>query len=333
MTAFIGRREFITLLGGAAVAWPIAAHAQQPERVRRIGVLMSTAENDPETQGRLDAFRDGLEKLGWMEGRNLVSEYRWGANDLDRTRGSAEQLVALKPEVIFAAPTSAVAAVQRATSTIPIVFAQVADPVADGLVANVSHPRGNITGFAQFEYAIGLKWVELLKQIAPQVTRIAVLYHPDQPASAGYVAAIEAAAGPFAVQVFYVAVRDAAAIQRAIEALAGESNGGLILPPTAFIVAHRALIISLAVRFRLPNIFGVRYFVADGGLASYGVNNIDLYRRAAQYVDRILKGEKPGDLPIQFGTKFELVINLKTARALGLNIPILLLARTDEVIE
>jgi putative ABC transport system substrate-binding protein len=329
----IGRREFITLLGGTTAVWPFAARAQQPERVRRIGVLMSTAENDPETQGRLAAFRDGLEKLGWMEGRNLVSEYRWGANDLDRTRVSAGQLVALKPEVIFAAPTSAVAAVQRATSTIPIVFAQVADPVADGLVANLSHPGGNITGFAQFEYAIGLKWVELLKQIAPQVTRIAVLYHPEQPASAGYVAAIEAAARPFAVQVFSVAVRDAAAIQRAIEALAGEPNGGLILPPTAFIVAHRALIISLAVRYGLPNIFGVRYFVADGGLASYGVNNIDLYRRAAQYVDRILKGEKPGDLPIQFGTKFELVINLKTARALGLNIPILLLARTDEVIE
>jgi putative ABC transport system substrate-binding protein len=326
------RREFITLVGGAAT-WPLAARAQQPERMRRIGVLMSTAENDPISQHRLAALRDGLQKLGWAEGRNLRSEYRWGENDLDRMWVSAEQLVALKPEVIFAAPTSAVVAVQRATSTIPIVFAQVTDPVADGLVASVSHPGGNITGFAQAEYAIGLKWVELLKQIAPQVTRIAVLYDPEQPASAGYVAAVEAAARPFAVQVFSSAVRDAAAIERAIEAFAGEPNGGLILPPTAFIVAHRALIISLAVRYRLPNIFGVRYYVADGGLASYGVDDIDLYRRAAQYVDRILRGEKPGDLPIQFATKFELVINLKTARALGLDIPIPVLARTDEVIE
>jgi putative tryptophan/tyrosine transport system substrate-binding protein len=327
------RREFITLLSGAAAAWPLAARAQQRERMRRIGVLMSTAENDPESQHRLAALRDGLQKLGWAEGRNLRSEYRWGENDLDRMRASAEQLVALKPEVIFAAPTSAVVAVQRATSTIPIVFAQVTDPVADGLVASVSHPGGNITGFAQAEYAIGLKWVELLKQIAPQVTRIAVLYDPEQPASAGYVAAIEAAARPFAVQISSVAMRDAAAIERAIEAFAGEPNGGLILPPTAFIVAHRALIISLAVRYRLPNIFGVRYYVADGGLASYGVDHIDLYRHAAQYVDRILKGEKPGDLPIQFATKFELVINLKTARALGLDIPVPVLARTDELIE
>jgi putative tryptophan/tyrosine transport system substrate-binding protein len=327
------RRDLIMLLGGAAVARPLAAHAQQSERMRRIGVLMATAENDAESQHRLGALRDGLQKLGWTEGRNLRSEYCWGANDLDRMRTCAEELAALKPEVIFAAPTSALVTMHRATSTIPIVFAQVADPVAQGLVASNSRPGGNITGFATYEYAVGLKWVELLKQIAPQVTRIAVLYDPEQPAAAGYVTAIEAAARSFSVQVVPGAVRDAAAIERAVEAFAGEPNGGLILPPTAFTVQHRALIISLAVRHRLPNIFALRYNVVEGGLASYGVDNIDLYRRAAEYVDRVLKSEKPGELPIQFATKFELVINLKTARALGLDIPIPVLARTDEVIE
>ena len=324
------RRAFISLLGGAA-AWPLAARAQQP--MRRIGLLMATAENDPETQHRLAALRDGLQKLGWTEGRNLRSEYRWGENDLDRMRAGAEELAALKPELIFAAPTSALVAMHRATSTIPIVFAQVADPVAGGLVASNSHPGGNITGFATYEHAVGLKWVELLKQIAPQITRIAILYDPEQPAAGGFVAAIEAAARSFSVRLVLDAVRDATAIERAIKAFAGEPNGGLILPPTAFTVAHRALIISLALRHRLPNIFALRYNVLEGGLASYGVDNIDLYRRAAQYVDRILKGEKPADLPIQFADKFELVINLKTARALGLDIPIPVLARTDEVIE
>jgi putative ABC transport system substrate-binding protein len=327
------RRAFITLIGGAAVAWPLAARAQQAERVWRIGVLMATAENDPETQHRLAALRDGLQKLGWPEGRNLRSEYRWGENDLDRMRAGADELAALKPEVIFAAPTSALVAMHRATSTIPIVFAQVADPVAGGLVASNSRPGGNITGFATYEHAVGLKWVELLKQIAPQITRIAILYDPEQPAAAGYVAAIEAAARPFSVRVVPGAVNDAAGIERTIAAFAGEPNGGLILPPTAFTVAHRALIISLAMRYRLPNIFALRYNVVEGGLASYGVDNIDLYRRAAQYVDRILNGEKPDDLPIQFADKFELVINLKTAKALGLDIPIPVLARTDEVIE
>jgi len=329
----VTRREFISLLGSAAVAWPLAARAQQGERLRRIGVLMATAENDSQTQHRLAALRDGLQKLGWTEGRNLRSEYRWGENDLDRMRVGAEELAALKPEVIFAAPTSALVAMHRATSMIPTVFAQVADPVAQGLVASNSHPGGNITGFATYEYAVGLKWVELLKQIAPQVTQIAVLYDPEQPAAAGYVAAIEAAARSFSIRLVLDAVRDATAIERAIESFAGEPNGGLILPPTAFTVAHRALIISLALRYRLPNIFALRYNVLEGGLASYGVDNIDLYRRAAQYVDRILKGEKPSDLPIQFADKFELVINLKTARALGLDIPIPVLARTDEVIE
>jgi putative ABC transport system substrate-binding protein len=231
------RRQFITLLGGAATAWPLAARAQQGERMRRIGVLMATAESDAESQHRLAALREGLQKFGWTEGRNLRSEYCWGANDLDRMRTCAEELAALKPEVIFAAPTSALAAMHRATSTIPIVFAQVADPVANGLVASNSHPGGNITGFATYEYAVGLKWVELLKQIAPQVTRIAVLYDPEQPAAAGYVAAIEAAARSFSVRVVPGAVRDAAAIERTIEAFAGEPNGGLILPPTAFTVA------------------------------------------------------------------------------------------------
>jgi putative ABC transport system substrate-binding protein len=326
------RREFITLLGGAA-GWPLAARGQQTDLVRRLGVLMSTGESDRESQDRLAALRDSLEKLGWREGRNLRSEYRWGENDLSRIRASAQELVALKPDVIFAAPTSALAPLHHVTSTIPIVFAQVADPVAGGYAASNSRPGGNITGFATYEYSIGLKWVELLKQIAPHTTRIAVLYDPSQPASAGYVARIEAAAQSFSVQVVLAAVGDAAAIERAIEAFANEPNGGLILPPTAFTVAHRALIISLALRYRLPNIFALRYNVAEGALASYGIDNIDLYRRAAQYIDRILKGEKPGDLPIQFADKFELVINLKTAKALGLDIPVPVLARTDEVIE
>jgi ABC-type uncharacterized transport system substrate-binding protein len=328
----VRRREFITLLSGAAT-WPLVARSQQSERVRRIGVLMATAEHDSESRHRLAALREGLLKLGWTEGRNLRSEYCWGANDLDRMRTCAEELAALKPEVIFAAPTSALVAMSRATSTIPIVFAQVAEPVAQGLVASNSRPGGNLTGFATYEYAVGLKWIELLKQIAPQVTRIAVLYDPEQPAAAGYVVAIEAAARSFSVRIVPGAVRDAAAIGRAIEAFAVEPNGGLILPPTAFTVEHRALIISLALRYRLPNIFALRYNVVEGALASYGVDNIDLYRRAAEYVDRILKGEKPGDLPIQFATKFELVINLKTAKALGLEIPIPVLARTDQVIE
>jgi putative tryptophan/tyrosine transport system substrate-binding protein len=327
------RREFITFLGGAASAWPLAARAQQGERMRRVGVLMNLAEGDSEGQARVAAFREALRKLGWTEGREVQIDYRWFAGDPDRARAYAAELVKLKPDVIFAAASSSLAPLQRETRSVPIVFAQVADPVAAGFVASMARPGGNITGFAQFEYAIGAKWLELLKQIAPQVTRVAIIYDPANPEAKEYLPVIEAAAQSFGVQVFISAVRDAAEIERAIEEFTREPNGGLIPLPTPLMAVHRDLIISLARRHRLPNVFALRYYPMSGGLASYGIDNIELYRRAASYVDRILKGEKPGDLPIQQGTKFELVINLRTAKELGLDPPISLLARTDEVIE
>jgi putative ABC transport system substrate-binding protein len=326
------RRQFIFALGGAAVAWPLAARGQG-DRVRRVGVLTATAERDPEIQLRMGAFREGLQKLGWAEGRNLHIDYRWGEGSIERTRTYAAELVALKPDVIFAAPAAAAVALHRETRTIPVVFAQVPDPVGLGMVESLSRPGSNITGFALFEYAIGLKWLELLKQIAPHVSRVAILYDPEQPTSPGYITTIEAAAPSFRVQVLPHPVRDAEGIERAVETLVAEPNGGLILPPGALVVAHRDLIISLAARHQLASIFAFRYFVAGGGLASYGVDTLDLYRRAAGYVDRVLKGETPANLPVQFADKFELVINLKTAKALGLDVPVSLLARTDEVIE
>jgi putative ABC transport system substrate-binding protein len=327
------RREFITLLGGAAAVWPLAARAQQPERVRRVGVLMSGGERDPETQLRMGAFREGLQKLGWAEGRNLHIDYRWGGGSIERTRNYAAELVALKPDVIFGAPTSAAVPLHRETRTIPVVFAQVPDPVGLGLVESLSRPGGNVTGFALFEYAIALKWLELLKQIAPHVTRVAILYDPEQPTSPGYITTIEATAPSFRVQIQPHPARDAEGIERAIETLVAEPNGGLILLPGALMTSHRDLIISLTARHRLPSIFAFRFYVAAGGLASYGVDNLDLYRRAAGYVDRVLKGETPANLPVQFADKFELLINLKTAKALGLDVPVSLLARTDEVVE
>jgi putative tryptophan/tyrosine transport system substrate-binding protein len=325
------RREFITLLGGT-LAWPLAARAQQAA-VRRIGVLMNLAESDAEGQARIAAFREGLGKLGWTEGRELQIDYRWFAGDPDRARAYAAELVKLKPDVIFAAASSSLAPLQRETRSVPIVFAQVADPVAAGFVASMARPGGNITGFAQFEHAIGAKWLELLKQIAPQVTRVAIIYDLANPEAKEYLPVIEAAARSFGVQVSISAVRDAAEIERAIEEFTREPNGGLIPLPTPLMAVHRGLIISLASRHRLPNVYGFRYYPIEGGLASYGVDNIAVFRRAASYVDRILKGEKPSDLPVQQATKFELVINLKTAKALGLDPPISLLARTDEVIE
>jgi len=326
----VRRRQFITLLGGAA-AWPLAARPQQA--MRRIGVLMNLAESDPESQARIAVFREGLGKLGWTEGREVQIEYRWFAGNPDRARAYAAELVKLKPDVIFAGTTPSVAALQRETRSVPIVFAQVADPVGAGFVASLAQPGGNITGFALFEYAIGVKWLELLKQIAPQVTRAAIIYDPTNPETRGYLPVIEAAAPSFGMQLSIAPVHDAAGIERAIEQFSREPNGGLIPLPSPLIGLRRDLIISLASRHRLPNVYSFRYYPIEGGLASYGVDNIDLFRRAASYVDRILKGEKPGDLPVQQATKFELVINLKTARALGLDPPISLLARTDEVIE
>jgi putative tryptophan/tyrosine transport system substrate-binding protein len=327
------RREFVALLGGAAAAWPLAARARQADRVRRIGVLMPLAESDPEGRARIAAFREGLGKLGRTEDREVQIEYRWTAGDPDRARAYATELVRLKPDVIFAATASSLAALQRETRSVPIVFAQVSDPVGGGFVASLARPGGNLTGFAQFEYAICAKWLELLKQIAPKVTRVAIIYDPANPETKEYLPVIEAAARSFGVQKSISVVRDAAEIERAIEEFAREPNGGLIPLPGPLMVVRRDLIISLATRHRLPNVYAYRYYPTSGGLASYGTDNIDLYRRAASYVDRILKGEKPGDLPVQQATKFELIINLKTAKALGLDPPISLLVRTDEVIE
>jgi putative ABC transport system substrate-binding protein len=297
-----------------------------------VGVLLSLSADDPEGQLRVAAFRDGLEKLGWREGNDLRVDVR-SAGDPTRARDHATQLVAMKPDVIFAAPTSSVAALQRATRDVPIVFAQVTDPVGSGLVANLARPGGNITGFAAFEFALGAKWLELLKQIAPSVTRVALIYDPSNPASTGYLPMIEAMARSAGVEVFPNSVRNHADIERVLEAFSREPNGGLIPIPGPLMAARRDWIISLANRYRLPNVYAYRYYPASGGLASYGVDNIDLYRRAASYVDRILKGEKPSDLPVQQATKYQLVINLKAAKAFGLEPPISLLARTDEVIE
>jgi putative ABC transport system substrate-binding protein len=327
----VKRRKFIALLG-AATAWPLAARAQQPA-VRHVGVLMNLAESDAEGQARIGALREGLAKLGWTEERELQIEYRWFAGDPDRAPTYAAELVKLKPEVIFAGATPSVAVLQRETRSVPIVFAQVADPVGAGFVASLARPGGNITGFASFEYTIAAKWLELLKQIAPQVTRVAVIYDLTNPETKEYLPVIEAAARSFGVQVSISVVRNAAEIERAIEEFTREPNGGLIPLPTPLMAVHRDLIISLAARHRLPNVYAWRYYPMAGGLASYGIDNIELYRRAASYVDRILKSEKPGDLPVQQATKFELVINLKTAKALGLDPPISLLARSDEVIE
>ena len=326
------RRQFITLLAGTA-AWPLVAHAQQAERMRRIGVLMSRAADDPQAQARLAAFQQALQQLGWSDGRNVRIDIRWHENDADRARRYAQELVALAPDILLADATVSVTALLHVTRNLPIVFAQVADPVGAGFVARLARPGGNITGFANFEYAIGAKWLELLKQIAPHVTRVALIYDPVNPEWKAFLPVIEAAAKAFGVQVSISAVRDAAEIERAIEEFTREPNGGLIPLPGPLMAVHRDLIISLATRHRLPNVYSFRYYPIGGGLASYGTDNIELYRSAASYVARILKGEKPGDLPVQQATKFELVINLKTAKALGLDIPPTLLARADEVIE
>jgi putative ABC transport system substrate-binding protein len=328
----VKRRTFITLLGGAA-AWPLAARAQQPDRIRRIGVLAPLAESDSEGQTRIAALRKGLQDLGWTEGRNIRIDYRSTGGDPDRARAYAAELVALKPEVIVASTAGVLTALQRETRAVPIVFTQLADPVGDGFVASLARPGGNITGFMLYEFEIGVKWLELLKQIAPSVTRVSVIYDPGASSSVGYLSTIEGAAPSLGVRSSRSAVRNAADIEYAVGEFAAEPNGGLIVLPGAVSVIHRELIVALEARYRLPAVHAYRYFVALGGLASYGVDNIDLYRKAASYIDRILKGQRPSDLPVQAATKFELAINLKTAKALGLDPPIALLARTDEVIE
>jgi putative ABC transport system substrate-binding protein len=302
--------------------------------MRRLGVLLSgPTEEDAEAQARAAALKLGLLEHGWVEGRNLEIDSRWGGADPSRMRGYAAELVALNPDVIFAAPTSALAEVQRATRTIPVVFAQVADPVGAGFVASLAHPAGNITGFALFDFAVGAKWLELLKQIAPSVTRAAVIYDPATSNATGFLPLISAAGRSFGVDVFVHSVRNTNDIEGAISALAAEPNGGLIAIASALVTEKRDLIISLANKNRLPAIFEFRYYAEAGGLVSYGVDNLNLYRRAGSYVDRIFRGEKPSDLPVQEATKFQLVINLKTAKALGLTVPPALLAAADEVIE
>jgi len=324
------RREFITLLGGTAAAWPLAARAQQRERMRRIGVLMNLAADDPESLARVAAFHQGLQQLGWTIGRNVQIEYRWSPA-ADRFREYAAELVALTPDVLLA-PGGAALPLQQATRTVPIVFVQIIDPVGSGLVASVARPGRNATGFMTIEYGTSGKWLELLKQIAPRVTRVAVLRDPTQVSGGAQLGAIQAVAALLGVEVTPVDARDAGEIERAITAFARASNGSLIVV-VGQAARHRDLIIKLAARHRLPAIYPYRYYVASGGLISYGPDNIDQYRLAAGYVDRILKGEKPVDLPVQAPTKFELVINLKTAKALGLTMPPSLLAIADEVIE
>ena len=326
------RREFITLLGVAA-GWPLAARAQQPERMRQIGILMSTAVDDPEGQARMTAFQQGLQQLGWTQDQNVRIEARWTASAPDRMREGAADLVARAPDVILASGGTVVGPLLRATRTVPIVFTQTPDPVGAGFVESLARPGGNATGFSQFEYGISSKWLELIKEIAPRVTRAAVLRDSTIPEGIGQFAVLQAAAPSFGLDLRPVDVRDAGEIDRAVSAFARVENGSLVVVSGGLSIAHRGLITMLAARHSLPAVYSNRLFVTSGGLMSYGADSIDPHRRAASYVARILKGEKPSDLPVQAPTKYDLVINLKTAKALGLEVPPSLLARADEVIE
>jgi putative tryptophan/tyrosine transport system substrate-binding protein len=327
------RREFISLLGGAAAAWPLAVRAQQPERARRVGILLNAAAEDSEGQSYVAAFQEGMQELGWSVGRNLRIDLRWGGNDADRWRRYADELVGHSPDVIVAAGGAIVSLLQRASRTVPIVFAQSIDPVGAGVVASLARPGGNATGFAQFEYSLSGKWAELLKEIVPGVKRIGVLREPANPAGIGQWAIIQAAATAAGMEVSPLAVRDPGEIERGVASFAREPNGGLVVAVASSTNLHRGAIIASAARHRLPAVYAYRYFVTAGGLISYGPDLRAQYRHAANYVDRILKGEKPADLPVQAPTKYDLVINLKTAKALGLDVPPTLLARADEVIE
>jgi putative ABC transport system substrate-binding protein len=331
----VKRREFITLLGGAAAAWPLVARAQQPDQMRRVGVLMTFPENDPETQLRLATFVQALQELGWVEHRNVRIDYRWAPGGKDRLRTAAQELFELRPDVIVGVTTPAVAALQEGSHTIPIVFVQVSAPIESGFVTSFARPGGNITGFTNIESSIAGKWVELLKEVAPRIMRVAVMFNPNTAPVGGsfFLPWFEAAAKSFSMEWVAAAVHDATEIESSLAALGREPGSGLIVMADVTTTVHRKLIVSMATRHRLPAVYPFRYFAADGGLISYGPEVIDMFRRAASYVNRILKGAKPADLPVQAPTKFELVINLKAARALGLDVPWFLQQRADEVIE
>jgi ABC-type uncharacterized transport system substrate-binding protein len=327
------RREFIALVGGTATTWPLVAHAQQPERVRRIGVLMNLAADDPEGQARIAAFHQGLQEWGWTLGRNARIDVRWGAFDADSSRRYAAEVVGLAPDVILASASAAMGALQQTTRTVPIVFVGIVDPVGAGFVESLARPGGNATGFTPFEYGLSGKWLELLKEIAPGVKRAAVLRDPTVGSGTGQYAIIQAVAQSLGVELRPIDVRDPGEIERAIVTFAQVPNGGLIIVAAPSAVVHRNPIITLAAHHQLPAVYPFPYFARSGGLIAYGPDFISPYRRAASYVDRILKGEKPADLPVQAPTRYELVINLKTAKALGLDLPASVLARADEVIE
>jgi putative tryptophan/tyrosine transport system substrate-binding protein len=327
------RRDFITLLGGVAASWPMVARAQQGERVRRIGVLFPNAEDDPMAQPRVMGLQQGLAKLGWAVGRNIRIDYRWGAADVERVRAIVAELLALPADVILANTSRAVATLQQATRTVPIVFMGIVEPVDQGFVQSLAHPGGNITGFTNAETTLGAKWLELLKEVAPHVTRVAYISTPDNSGPAQFSSSAAAAAAKLGVELVMAPVRGPAEIEAAITRVGREPGGGLIFPPDGFTNVYRKLIVELAARNGLPAIYGVRNFADDGGLAYYGVNIDEQYPQAAAYVDRIFRGEKPGDLPVQQPNKYGFVINLKTAKALGLTIPPGMLAIADEVIE
>jgi putative tryptophan/tyrosine transport system substrate-binding protein len=333
MATHIRRREFIVTLGGAAAAWPLAARAQQTDRVRRIAALMSMAADDPEAEPRVAAFESGLRELGWLDGHNLRIEYRW-VSDGDLLRRNAAELARIPPDLILATSTPVMAALREQGLSVPIMFVQVTDPVGQGLVPNLARPGGHITGFTNFEFSIGTKWLEVLKQIAPRVTQVALIYNPETAPYADLLRRpVEATAPAFAVMPTTVTARSAAELEREVDAFARTPNGGLLVLPDVTNLTHRDQIIALAACHRLPAVYPYRYYAASGGLLSYGSEQADMFRRAASYVDRILKGTSPGELPVQEPTKYELIINAKTAMALGLDIPPKLLALADEVIE
>jgi len=327
------RREFLGVMGGAVATWPLAARAQQGERVRRVGVMMNSTAESPDAQSHLAAFRQALERLGWKEGRDLQIDTRWAGGANEGTRQLAAELVAFAPDLIVAAGGPVAAAIRTASRTVPIVLAQAVDPVGAGFVDSLSRPGGNVTGFMQFEYGLSAKWLELVKEIAPAVRRVAILRDPTNQAGIGQWAVMQAAASSFAMELSPISVREVDEIERGIDAFARGADRGLIVPVSARAVIHKRMIIAQVARHKLPAVYPYRDFVTDGGLISYGPNLTDQYRRAAGYVDRILKGEKPADLPVQAPIKYELVINLKTAKSLGLTVPPTLLVRADEVIE